>query len=348
MPIIINNSPYNILCRKPEEHAVVGIHSSNISSFASLDGVPSDTSGFIVAPFEANDDYPIYIYSDINITVFDSEFTARDVDTTPRHFESNKQKYADAFAYVKASLCSGMVKKVVLARSETTNAPCANPLQLFANACDLYPHCYIALIEIPDHGLWLTATPELLYKAQGHTGHTVALAGTMTWHEVQQGLAWSDKNIHEQKMVSDYISCELTQRGISFSHSDPYTSKAGHLAHIKTDFTLATNDISAMEIMKCLHPTPAVAGIPKQEAINIVRQAEGKDFRQYYSGFSGFINHATHHTECYVSLRLMHIDDNSTTLYAGGGILPQSSLAHEWDETTQKLKIMKRLFDLQK
>ena len=40
----------------------------------------------------------------------------------------------------------------------------------------------------------------------------------------------------------------------------------------------------------------------------------------------------------------MKIEGDEISFYAGGGILPQSTMESEWDETEAKMETMKQLF----
>ncbi len=340
---MINSGKYRILCHLPNGSVVYGIKSERVCAYNSLQEVPVEASGFVVAPFQASAHTPVFLFTDIEverITISNQPPIAK-----PCHAvcQSDLETYATAFKLVKHAITSGSARKVVLARSETVNGADVDMDQMFAKACCAYPRCYVALMTLPDHGTWLTATPELLYRTHDGTGQTIALAGTMTWAEVEAGACWTTKNMEEQKFVSNYIGAQLAQNGVGFSEEAPRTVKAGDLAHIQTDFTLHAGSHSAIDILRLLHPTPAVAGMPKSAAIKILQEAEGADFRQYYAGFSGFLNCLEGETACFVTLRLMHQDDNDITLYAGGGILEQSTMENEWNETSQKLNIMKRL-----
>ncbi len=91
-----------------------------------------------------------------------------------------------------------------------------------------------------------------------------------------------------------------------------------------------------------MHPTPAVAGQPKEEAICYIKQLEPHD-RDYYTGFLGPIRpHGE--TDLFVNLRCMKICPEYISLYVGGGITLESDPAEEWNETQLKaqslLKIM--------
>ena len=95
------------------------------------------------------------------------------------------------------------------------------------------------------------------------------------------------------------------------------------------------------QLLKVLHPTPAVCGLPKEEAYRFILENEGYD-RCYYSGFIGWLD-PDGRTDLYVNLRCMHIEEEQLTLYAGGGLLASSELNDEWLETEKKLQTIKRL-----
>jgi isochorismate synthase len=72
-------------------------------------------------------------------------------------------------------------------------------------------------------------------------------------------------------------------------------------------------------VISVLHPTPAVCGLPKQEAKDFILENEGYD-RKYYTGFLGELNKEAFNKETlksdlYVNLRCMKIKDNQAHLY---------------------------------
>jgi isochorismate synthase len=91
-------------------------------------------------------------------------------------------------------------------------------------------------------------------------------------------------------------------------------------------------------LLNLLHPTPAVAGLPKEEARRFILENEGYP-RRYYSGFAGWLDTAGR-SDLYVNLRCMHIRPHRLTLYSGGGLLPSSVMETEWRETEDKLQTM--------
>ena len=234
----------------------------------------------------------------------------------------------------------------------------ASPTMAFRRACELYPRLFIALVSTPQSGTWLTATPEvLLEKTTEGKWHTMALAGTMRLDDAdghRQGdtpkaddyssIAWSEKNIEEQRLVASYISGCLQRFSDEVVETGPRTVRAANLVHLRSDFhfTLAENAASVGRLLEALHPTPAVCGLPKDEAFRFILDNEHTP-RRYYSGFMGPLFSSTQ-THLFVSLRCMNITSPHYPLYAGGGLLKSSTEEQEWQETEAKMETMRRVY----
>ena len=251
-----------------------------------------------------------------------------------------RSDYHIDFANFHAHLVNGDFAKLVLSRSIFIPADSPlSPVELYQKACASYPRMMIILVSTPQSGMWLVATPEILLSGRGAQWQTVALAGTMPFSEQ---VLWSDKNIQEQRYVATYITEQLEQFTSDFTETGPRTVRAGHLAHLRSDFHFQLNDTQTIgEIIQTLHPTPAVCGLPKHQALNFILHNEHHD-RSYYSGFMGplFVDDTTH---LFVTLRCMQLFTNGYHLYAGGGILCDSQEEQEWHETEIKLDTMRRV-----
>ena len=183
------------------------------------------------------------------------------------------------------------------------------------------------------------STPEILLSGQKSEWHTVALAGTMPMKAEVMPTEWNSKNQEEQRCVADYIRRIVRKFGEEMTEKGPYTARAGKLVHLKTDFAFQLKHTDGLgSLLQELHPTPAVCGLPKEEAFQFILNHEGYD-RRYYSGFIGWLD-PQGSTDIYVNLRCMEIAPGKATLYAGGGILPQSEVESEWEETGEKMKTM--------
>jgi isochorismate synthase len=304
-------------------------------------------SGFVVAPFDITPEQPILLIRPDKVENVEFRTESVEFKNSPLYtLNSQFNTYAIDFANFHAQLKAGLFRKIVLARcvDEETAEP-IEPMTLFRCACERYPRMFISLVYTEKSGYWLTATPEILLEKQDAQWRTIALAGTMKLVGEQlngegEALAWSTKNIQEQRIVATYITECLEQFTSDFQEEGPRTVRAANLVHLRSDFTFTLPDSDHLgDLLHALHPTPAVCGLPKRDTFNFIIRNEHAP-RRYYSGFMGPIGEQTH---LYVSLRCMNIEANRYHLYAGGGLLKDSTEEQEWQETEAKLETMRSL-----
>ena len=309
-----------------------GVH--KLSSYSELSG----KRGFVIAPFAITAECPLMIITpDVVCRQPVPEVCIE--SSCDNNFTKEKEAYIADFNKFHHSLTDGTFQKIVLSRnSEAERRGSTTDKEIFLKACNLYPDMFVALVSAPECGTWLMSTPEILIKGNGSEWHTMALAGTMrNCADVQ----WSEKNIREQKYVEDYISSSLSPYVSAIDVKGPYTSHAGNLIHLRSDFTFTLKHADHVgDVINCLHPTPAVCGLPKKETLSFILNTEHSK-RLYYSGFTGMLD-ADGETNLFVSLRCMNITPERFRLYAGGGLLDASTAEKEWLETEAKMETMKR------
>lgn len=307
--------------------------------------------GFVIAPFQVNEKSPIVLIQPEGkeqLFLMEEE-TAGDKETEQSMFPDESfstpcgGEYATCFHTFINALRDETFDKLVLSRSISLDkTPGFSPAATFIKACRRYIHSYVYLCYTPQTGVWLGSTPEIILSGEKEEWNTVALAGTQPLQDGELPQLWDDKNRKEQDYVTSYIRRQLLSLGICAKEDGPYPAYAGALSHLKTDFRFSLKDNRGLgDILKLLHPTPAVCGLPKDEAYRFILKNEGYD-RSYYSGFIGWLD-PDGRTDLYVNLRCMHVEDERLTLYAGAGLLASSELNDEWQETEKKLQTMKRI-----
>lgn len=250
-------------------------------------------------------------------------------------------RYARSFASAHSRLLCGELQKMVLSRRLHVSHDGLNAYRLFLSACHSRPSCFVALWWTSATGCWLVATPEPLLEHTASNWHTVALAGTMPYIKGVEP-TWSEKNREEQAIVERFITSRLDGIAYNLQQSATHATKAGNICHLCTDFRFSLrhpSDVRALLLR--LHPTPAVCGLPRAAARQAILADEASP-RRYYAGFSGPLG-LEGETRLYVSLRCMEFTPSLATLYAGGGIMPESVEQEEWEETQRKLQTMLRL-----
>lgn len=314
--------------------------------------------GFVMAPFDTSGKDPLMVIRPDCVTVgaldevldmsgFRS-WKKMDVESPVRLFVPDSgtgpdERYTKCMQRFLDGLHNGRFQKLVLSRCESMDGVEGLSVgTVFRKACMYYPDSYVYVCGTHLTGIWIGATPEILLASESQEWRTMALAGTQPLERGQLPVCWREKNREEQACVADYIRRILEKKCVDVIESGPYGVRAGELAHLRTDFRFRLSaDRTPEELLESLHPTPAVCGMPKEDAWHFIRQEEGYD-RSYYSGFTGCWR-VNGQTDLYVNLRCMQLDSGRVKLYAGGGILASSELTDEWNETVRKMRTMRIL-----
>lgn len=355
------------VCRLPhtDEPVLFLQTGGKVETLASLKAL-NGREGFLLAPFETEAGLPVLLIRPDHVlrgwkavegctafrnhpfvqtlSGFPSPSAAGNVTENPTDPGEESVAYQHSFRVFLEALREGSFHKLVLSRKQTVEIPPGfSPWRAFREACRRYPRMMVYLCYTPQAGVWMGSSPEILLSGSLTRWHTVALAGTLPLEDGALPGSWDCKNSLEQQFVSDYLKSSLQSMGQIDIERGPYAVQAGELAHLKTDFFFSLPSSASLgEVLQLLHPTPAVCGLPKEEARQFILAHE-KHARRYYSGIIGWIS-PTASTELYVNLRCLEMTSpHHAQLYAGGGILPPSDFRSEWKETEEKMQTMKNV-----
>lgn len=190
---------------------------------------------------------------------------------------------------------------------------------------------------------FISCTPERLYRRRQRELFTEALAGTTVRginqeqdKALAQELLDDTKNSHENQLVRQQIVDVLNPLSHYVGAEEfPTVFKLSHIQHlhrsIRAELKAGVNDF---QLIQALHPTPAVGGLPKEPAMNFIRQQEGY-VRGWYAGACGYFN--KHESEFAVAIRSARIEPGRINLFAGAGIVAGSEPDKEWSELENKL-----------
>ncbi|NNC96423.1 MAG: isochorismate synthase [Chitinophagales bacterium] len=251
--------------------------------------------------------------------------------------ENKKEKYLNQLnRLIRLLNEKPEIKKVVLSRDKWIPKPEPfNEFSFFEQLCFHYPTAFIYMIYSPASGNWIGASPETLVSTDKDKLRTMALAGTRNDDN------WTEKEKNEQEIVERYIVNLAAKLDLTMIHRDgPKTHDTGNLLHLRTDFEFDISQVSPSfleQLIDEFHPSPAVCGYPKQEALRVIREFESYD-RAYYSGYLGLREKQS--SQIFVNLRCMKVLSNEIQLFAGGGITPTSDALAEWEETEAKTQTL--------
>ncbi len=234
------------------------------------------------------------------------------------------------------------VKKVVLARrTQLSFKDVINPWIIFRRLMKVTPSSYHFVFQFGST-TFLGASPERLFQRMGDNLASQALAGTKSRQCKVQDLFNSVKDQHEHRLVVDAINKALTPLANDIKFPDQptvVTLTNGH--HLNTPFvvTLKKNK-SDGHILTALHPTPALGGYPRQEALTIIKKLEPFK-RGWYAGPVGYVG--LDWAEFVVAIRSGLVKENKLSLYAGAGIVDGSKPVEEWDEVENKISNFQKI-----
>ncbi|MEG4230668.1 isochorismate synthase [Microcoleus sp. Pol11C3] len=236
--------------------------------------------------------------------------------------------------------------KIVL--SQAINVISQTPFSLIDSLNNLrltYPGCYVFSSSNGKGQNFIGASPERLISIHNNQLSTDALAGSAPRGKSEaedaklaQGLLESEKDIREHQVVIDFIVHHLSKLGITPNCSPtPRLLQLSNIQHLWTPITAQIPaDIHLLKILAQLHPTPAVAGVPRDIALEQIRRCETCD-RSLYAAPIGWID-ARGNGEFAVGIRSALIDGDRAILYAGNGIVAGSEPEKELAEIQLKLQ----------
>lgn len=256
------------------------------------------------------------------------------------------EQWCDAVALAVAAIREerGALEKVVLSRQVVVEANRAiRPAQVAARLGSLYPSCMVFSIDG-----FVGASPELLVSRRGDDVWSQPLAGTIPRsgdpdvdRRLAAGLLASAKERQEHALVVAEVAERLHRYCTTLSvPSTPDIVPLRNVSHLGTRIggRLRGDPPSALALALDLHPTPAVAGSPTSEALAFLDHAEPGD-RGRYAGPVGWVD-ARGDGDWAVAIRCAELAGHRARLYAGAGVVADSTPAAELAETQLKFQAL--------
>ncbi|GAA5216183.1 isochorismate synthase MenF [Corallincola platygyrae] len=244
------------------------------------------------------------------------------------------------------------LSKVVLARRQqlTTATPC-DPWYLLDQWRKANQHSSPFAFQLAPERCFIGCTPERLFRREGHQLTSEAVAGTdvrpkdpLHARIIAMALLGDGKNRRENRIVLDDILSQLGPLCEALSYDDKArVLKLNRLQHLKREIRARLRPkVRDDQLLERLHPTPAVGGTPKADALQFIADHEPFQ-RGWYAGAIGYMSHA--HSEFSVAIRSALVDGCQLALFSGAGIVEGSDAGKEWQELNNKLATVRSLMD---
>ncbi len=244
------------------------------------------------------------------------------------------------------AIARGRVSKVVLARTlDVETAAPVDPVDLVAALRTGNPGTHVFLFEPEPGKVLLGAAPEALATLRRGVFHATAVAGSVARGDDQaeqrrlaQVLHASQKDRAEQRVVVEDMVSRLSALASDVkAEAEPHVLTLARIQHLETEIRARVDErTSVLDLVAALHPTPAVCGVPREEALVLLRRDEPFE-RGWYAGPVGWftLGGDGHFVP---ALRTTVGGGACWRLFAGAGIVEGSRPAAEWEETGIKFQ----------
>ena len=252
-----------------------------------------------------------------------------------------------------SAFSEGRLGKVVLARRAALGfAEELDGISLLRVLRDATPGCFHFYVEPVPGTAFVGASPERLFKREGRSVKSEAVAGTRPRgaspgddEDLRDELLGSEKDRAEHGFVRVGIGealrplCE--ELDVEGGVSEMKTASRRHLvSRVRARLREGVTDA---EVLGALHPTPAVGGYPKEGALEDIRALEPFD-RGWWAGPVGWVGAEA--AEFAVGIRSGLVTGRLLSLFSGAGIVAGSRPEEEWAEIEQKIEDFTGAFGL--
>ncbi len=267
------------------------------------------------------------------IGVIPSPVSARRID------EADRESWSEQVGEIVERIREGVFDKVVAARH------CVVELETGAGSLDVLKRLEQRFPGCTRFALWrgdaafLGATPELLISRRGSMVLSEALAGSTAHGDAARMMASSKEREEHQLVVKAILKalepfCESLR-----SDAEPSVRELPNVLHMQTAIEGRLREPThVLSLVRALHPTPAVGGVPTKEAISWIIEHEALA-RGWYSAPIGWAD-ASGDGEFVVALRSGLLRDGKAWVYAGAGIMADSDPEAEYAETELKMQAL--------
>ncbi len=260
--------------------------------------------------------------------------------------DDGREAWTAAVHDAVARIASGPLAKVVLARQVVVDADRAFDRRDILSRLrqgDLASFTYAM-------GGFVGSSPELLVRRRGNRVVSRPMAGTAIRgttpaddERMVAALAASPKEAEEHALVVGAVRGALGPVCADLvTGARPDAVRLATVTHLATTVAghLLEPAPSALALVGLLHPTPAVGGLPRADALTAIAELEAFD-RELYAGPVGWVD-SRGDGDWAVALRCARLDGARARLVAGAGIMADSDPDAEWAETEAKLEPMLR------
>ncbi|MEA3152940.1 MAG: para-aminobenzoate synthetase component [Betaproteobacteria bacterium] len=263
--------------------------------------------------------------------------------TAPIASNMTPESYAHAFDRIKRYIAEGDCYQVNLA--QRFSAPAAgDPWHAYQGLRILNPAPFAAYLSTP-YAQVLSASPERFLKVENGRVETKPIKGTRrrAGHprldaELAERLRTSEKDRAENVMIVDLLRNDLSKNCRLGTVKVPRLFDVESFATVHHLVSTVTGELAqnrdAIDLLRGCFPGGSITGAPKLRAMQIIEELEPHR-RGVYCGAIGYLGFDGN-MDVNIAIRTMVMSRGEIRFWAGGGIIADSRVEDEYQETFDK------------
>ena len=269
-------------------------------------------------------------------------------------YEKNmtKKDYGAAIKKCIENIYSGEIIQIVFSQRLTKKTD-ASAIDIYRCLRTINPSPYMFMLNFEDFQI-IGASPELLVKSTDKEIAVHPIAGTRPRgkdqeedDQIAKELISDEKELAEHLMLLDLGRNDVgrvSKPGTVNVNQKMEIEKYSHIMHIVSNVTGTLDDkYDEFDALRAAFPAGTVSGAPKVRAMQLISELE-PDKRGPYSGGVGYFSFNGNMDTC-IAIRTMVLKDKTVYLQAGGGIVADSKVDYEYEETLNKMMALIKSVD---
>jgi len=260
-----------------------------------------------------------------------------------------EQAFMDAVENIREYILAGDIMQCVI--SQRMQVPYqGDPVNIYRALRTLNPSPYMYCMNLGDFHV-VGSSPEILARLEDGEVTVRPIAGTRQRGEtVEDDLALERELLSDPKEIAEHLMLidlgrndvgRVAKTGEVSVTDQMVVERYSHVMHIVSNVTGKVKDgITAMDVLRAVHPAGTLSGAPKIRAMEIIDEYESTK-RGVYGGAVGYLSW-NGNMDTAIAIRTAVIKDGMLNIQAGAGVVADSVPRLEWKETMNKGRAMFR------
>lgn len=260
--------------------------------------------------------------------------------------------YAHAFRRIQQYIYDGDCYQVNLAQRFSAEFQ-GDPWYAYQHLRQYNPAPFAAFLRLP-HTTIMSLSPERFLQVYDNQVNTKPIKGTQARgknpkhdKELAEKLCRSEKDRAENLMIVDLLRNDLGKSCRAGSIQVPKLFALESFASVHHLVSTVIGELAAhktsLDLLRGCFPGGSITGAPKIRAMEIIEELEPHR-RQIYCGSIGYIGF-DNNMDTSIAIRTLMCVDNKVYYAAGGGIVADSTLNDEYQETLVKVVKIKEVLE---